>query len=164
MFQINNMTQMSCNFREQCKIVRMGGIPLMNKPNQTSPPTTSPPPGSAWACAVEVLHVLSAWIGLTDLPYGPAVQICHKAGGRAGCVWFVISQQWIDGFQPNLEWRWPMPSSSFHIQTRFVSLLREALGKLRRFYIVKRGYIREPASLPSLSWLPHILQATSLWG
>ena len=73
MFQINNMTQMSCNFREQCKIVRMGGIPLTNKPNQTSPPTTSPPPGRAWACAVEVLHVLGAWIGLTDLPYGPAV-------------------------------------------------------------------------------------------
>jgi hypothetical protein len=45
----------------------------MNKPNQTSPPTTSPPPGRAWACAVEVLHVLGAWIGLTDLPYGPAV-------------------------------------------------------------------------------------------
>jgi len=44
MFQINNMTQMSCNFREQCKIVRMGGIPLKNEPNQTSPPARSPPP------------------------------------------------------------------------------------------------------------------------
>ena len=44
MFQINNMTQMSCNFREQCKIVRMGGIPLWREPNQTSPLTSSPPP------------------------------------------------------------------------------------------------------------------------
>ncbi len=33
----------------------------------------APRDGSAWACAVAVLHVLSAWIGLTDLPYGPAV-------------------------------------------------------------------------------------------
>ena len=33
-------------------------------------------------------------------------------------------------------------------------------GKLRRVYIVKRGYIRDPASLLSLSWLPHVLQAT----
>ena len=42
MFQINNMTQMSCNFREQCKIVRMGGIPLWGEPNQTSPLTSHP--------------------------------------------------------------------------------------------------------------------------
>ena len=42
MFQINNMTQMSCNFREQSKIVRTGGIPLWGEPNQTSP-LTSPP-------------------------------------------------------------------------------------------------------------------------
>ncbi len=33
MFQINNMTQMSCNFREQSKIVRMG-----EKMSQTKPP------------------------------------------------------------------------------------------------------------------------------
>ena len=44
MFQINNMTQMSCNFREHSKIVRTGGIPLKNEPNQTSPLTSSPPP------------------------------------------------------------------------------------------------------------------------
>ena len=42
MFQINNMTQMSCNFREQSKIVRTGGIPLWGEPNQTSPLTSSP--------------------------------------------------------------------------------------------------------------------------
>jgi hypothetical protein len=28
MFYINNMTQISCNFREQSKIARTGGIPL----------------------------------------------------------------------------------------------------------------------------------------
>jgi hypothetical protein len=28
MFYINNMTQMSCNFKEQSKIVKPGGIPL----------------------------------------------------------------------------------------------------------------------------------------
>ncbi len=33
MFQIKNMTQMSCNFREQSKIVRMG-----EKMSQTKPP------------------------------------------------------------------------------------------------------------------------------
>jgi hypothetical protein len=37
-------------------------------------------------------------------------------------------------------------------------------GELRRVYIVKRGYIRDPASLLSLSWLPHVLQATSPCG
>ncbi len=39
MFYINNMTQMSCNFREQSKIVRTGGIPLWGEgpePNQAT--------------------------------------------------------------------------------------------------------------------------------
>ena len=49
MFQINNMTQMSCNFREQSKIVRTGGIPLWGKPNQTSPLTSPPTQASALA-------------------------------------------------------------------------------------------------------------------
>ena len=49
MFQINNMTQMSCNFREQSKIVRTGGIPLWGEPNQTSPLTSRPPQASALA-------------------------------------------------------------------------------------------------------------------
>ncbi len=37
-------------------------------------------------------------------------------------------------------------------------------GKLRRVYIVKRGYIREPGWRLFLSQLPHVLQATSPWG
>ena len=49
MFQINNMTQMSCNFREQSKIVRTGGIPLWGEPNQTSPLTSPPTQASALA-------------------------------------------------------------------------------------------------------------------
>ena len=49
MFQINNMTQMSCNFREQSKIVRTGGIPLWGEPSQTSPLTSRPPQASALA-------------------------------------------------------------------------------------------------------------------
>ena len=84
MFQINNMTQMSCNFREQCKIVRMGGIPLMNEPNQTSPPTTSPPPGSAWACAVAVLHVLGAWMALHICRKDPPYRLAIRQGGGRG--------------------------------------------------------------------------------
>ena len=100
MFQINNMTQMSCNFREQCKIVRMGGIPLMNKPNQTSPPTTSPPPGSAWACAVEVLHVLGAWMALhicrKDPPYRLAIR---QGGGRGVNVSLYLSNGLMDSRQ-----------------------------------------------------------------
>ena len=37
-------------------------------------------------------------------------------------------------------------------------------GQLWRVYIVKRGYIREPGWRLILSRLPHVLQATSLWG
>ena len=83
MFQINNMTQMSCNFREQCKIVRMGGIPLMNKPNQTSPPTTSPPqaePGHAqWRSCTCWVPGLALQICRMDLPYRSAIR---QGGGR----------------------------------------------------------------------------------
>ena len=39
MFQINNMTQMACNFREQSKIVRLG-----EKMSQTKPHASVPPP------------------------------------------------------------------------------------------------------------------------
>ncbi len=39
MFQINNMTQMSCNFREQSKIVRTGGIPLWGEGPEPSQAT-----------------------------------------------------------------------------------------------------------------------------
>jgi hypothetical protein len=40
MFYINNMTQMSCNFKEQSKIVRTGGIPLWGRGvlSQAKPP------------------------------------------------------------------------------------------------------------------------------
>ena len=58
MFQINNMTQMSCNFREQSKIVRTGGIPLWGEPNQTSPLTSRPPQASAW---VSVFGLCATW-------------------------------------------------------------------------------------------------------
>ena len=63
---------------------------------------------------------------------------------------FDISHQWIDGFQPNLKQRWPMPSSSFHIWTRFVQLLREARGELWRVYIVNLRLYKgaRTASLP----------------
>ena len=39
MFQINNMTQMSCDFREQSKIVRTGGIPLWGEGPEPSQAT-----------------------------------------------------------------------------------------------------------------------------
>jgi hypothetical protein len=39
MFYINNMTQMSCNFREQSKIVRTGGIPLWGEGPEPSQAT-----------------------------------------------------------------------------------------------------------------------------
>ena len=53
MFYINNMTQMSCNFKEQSKIVRTGGIPLWGEgpePSQTTliaSPLPHPPSQSA---------------------------------------------------------------------------------------------------------------------
>jgi hypothetical protein len=39
MFYINNMTQMSCNFKEQSKIVRTGGIPLWGEGPEPSQAT-----------------------------------------------------------------------------------------------------------------------------
>ncbi len=39
MFHINNMTQMSYNFREQSKIVRTGGIPLWGEGPEPSQAT-----------------------------------------------------------------------------------------------------------------------------
>jgi hypothetical protein len=44
MAYINNMTQMSCNFNEQSKIVRTGGIPLWGRgaSSQAKPPPTPP--------------------------------------------------------------------------------------------------------------------------
>jgi len=50
MFQINNMTQMSCNFKEQSKIVRTGGIHLWGRGAsrcQPKPPPTTPRSDSA---------------------------------------------------------------------------------------------------------------------
>ncbi len=45
MFYINNMTQMSCNFKEQSKIVRTGGIPLWGEgPEPSQAATHSFPP------------------------------------------------------------------------------------------------------------------------
>ena len=75
MFQINNMTQMSCNFREQCKIVRMGGIPLKNEPNQTSPPARSPPSRQCLGMRIGG----SARGECLDWPYRLAVR---QGGGR----------------------------------------------------------------------------------
>ena len=39
MFYINNMTQMSCNFKEQSKIVITGGIPLWGEGPEPSQAT-----------------------------------------------------------------------------------------------------------------------------
>jgi len=54
MFQINNMTQMSCNFREQSKIVRTGGIPLWEEGPEPSQATliASPLPPAWPVCHV----------------------------------------------------------------------------------------------------------------
>jgi hypothetical protein len=53
---------------------------------------------------------------------------------------------------------------SFYVYMTLVYGSALGLGKLRRFYIVKRGYIRDPGSRLSLSWRPHVLQATSPCG
>ena len=52
MFQINNMTQMSCNFREQSKIVRTGGIPLWGE---------GPEPSQATLIASPLPPCLACW-------------------------------------------------------------------------------------------------------
>jgi hypothetical protein len=44
MFFINNMTQMSCNFKEQSKIERTGGIPLCERWASRWQPKPPPPP------------------------------------------------------------------------------------------------------------------------
>jgi hypothetical protein len=53
---------------------------------------------------------------------------------------------------------------SFYVYMTLVYGSALGLGKLRRFYIVKRGYIRDPGSRLCLSWRPHVLQATSPCG
>jgi len=85
MFQINNMTQMSCNFREQCKIVRMGGIPLWREPNQTSPLTS--PPTQASALATWRKPGSARITRETEAP---------RSGGRAGwcAVWYNLRMGW----------------------------------------------------------------------
>jgi hypothetical protein len=47
MFYINNMTQMSCNFKEQSKIERTGGIPLWGRGASRWQPKPPPPPCEA---------------------------------------------------------------------------------------------------------------------
>ncbi len=92
MFHINNMTQMSCNFREQSKIVRMGG-----KMSQTKPP-----PWRHSTAGQLFRQVFSA-----DLPRGGARSariFCRfflplkmaKTGERAGCFafWYILRMGW----------------------------------------------------------------------
>ncbi len=44
MFYINNMTQILCNFKEQSKIVRTGGIPLFGGGGLKRATQATPPP------------------------------------------------------------------------------------------------------------------------
>ncbi len=66
MFDINNMTQMSCNFREQSKIVRTGEKMSQTKPHPSFPPP--PPAKSDGEYFPRVFHVV-----IPDPPNSPAV-------------------------------------------------------------------------------------------
>jgi len=87
-----------------------------------------------------------------------------RSGGRAGWLRFDISHQWVERNAPNSEWRWSVMCCSFYVYMSLIYGSPLKQGKLWRVYIVERGYIRDPASPISLSWLPHVLQATSPWG
>ncbi len=64
MFHINNMTQMSCNFKEQGKIVRTGEIPLWGE---------GPEPSQATWIAYPLPHPpAKRWVLVACFPRGGA--------------------------------------------------------------------------------------------
>ena len=99
MFQINNMTQMSCNFREQSKIVRTGGIPLWGEGPEPSQATliASPLPPAWPVCHVvkpeprEFLAILTSQINWP------------KEGERAG--WIAVWSSSLTGQQKPAQFR-----------------------------------------------------------
>ena len=88
MFQINNMTQMSCNFREQSNIVRTGGIPLWGEGPEPSQATliASPLP-PCLAC----LPRGEARSRENLLPFSAAKESCQGQGGGRGDPRFDIT-------------------------------------------------------------------------
>jgi hypothetical protein len=65
---IYNMTQMSCNFKEQSKIVRMGGIPLWGEGGLKSSQATPQ-------------HVKNVWMQCADAMRVPGVEFTRGGGG-----------------------------------------------------------------------------------
>jgi hypothetical protein len=74
MFYINNMTQMSCNFKEQSKIVSTGGIPLWGE---------GPEPSQAATHSVPPPHLLAKRRVLrADFPRGEAISAKKRRRGN----------------------------------------------------------------------------------
>ncbi len=108
-----------------------------------------------------------------DLPRGEARSariICRffsplrmaKTGERAG--WSAVWYSSLTGWEKSAQFKLRMVGDVLLLSYLDKIVSRVKQGKLRRIYIVKRGYIREPDWRFFLSRLPHVLQATSPWG
>ncbi len=87
---------MSCDFREQSKIVRTGGIPLWGEPSQTSPLTSRPPQASALA---SVLGGSATWrkpgyAKLTRQTEAPRTGAKTREEGGVCAVWYNLRLGW----------------------------------------------------------------------
>ncbi len=87
-----------------------------------------------------------------------------KIGERAG--WSGVRYSSLTGWEQSAQFKLKMVSDVLLLSylDKIGLSLTVKQGKLRRIYIVKRGYIREPDWRFFLSRLPHVLQATSPWG
>jgi hypothetical protein len=87
---------MSCNFREQSKIVRTGGIPLWGEPNQTSPLTSPPTQASALA---SVFGLFATWgkpepARITRQTEAPRTGAKIRGEGGVIAVWYNLRTGW----------------------------------------------------------------------
>ncbi len=85
MFYINNMTQMSCNFKEQSKIVRTGGIPLWGEGPEPSQAATHSVPPSHLPVKQRVL--------VAGFPRGGAKSAKKSAGKTRHCKWPTLGER-----------------------------------------------------------------------